>query len=127
MASIEPKGGCCRGSPAVRRMKLKPEDVCVIIATQGLWKCLSPEEVVYVYDRMVVAAPWEPFREFENHKKMCLFVNVEFPGRFQMLPKVLVRPGCSEQCSRPIWLQVNIVQLSQTLRNLNMAISILYF
>lgn len=34
--------------PAVRRMKLKPDDVCVIIATQGIWKCLSPEEVVTI-------------------------------------------------------------------------------
>merc|ERR1712054_423564 len=29
-------------------MKLKPEDVCAIIATQCLWKCLSPEEVVTI-------------------------------------------------------------------------------
>lgn len=35
-------------SPDVRRMKLKPEDVCVIVATQALWKCLSPEEVVTI-------------------------------------------------------------------------------
>lgn len=36
------------GCPDVRRMKLKPEDVCVVIATQGLWKCLTPEEVVTI-------------------------------------------------------------------------------
>jgi serine/threonine protein phosphatase PrpC len=34
--------------PAVRRMRLKPDDVCVVIATQGLWKWLSPEEVVTI-------------------------------------------------------------------------------
>jgi len=40
--------GKADGTPNVRRMKLKPEDVCVVIATQALWNCLSPEEVVTI-------------------------------------------------------------------------------
>lgn len=40
--------GSLDGRPSVRRMKLKPEDVCVIIATQTLWRYLTPEEVVTI-------------------------------------------------------------------------------
>lgn len=36
------------GKPEVRRMRLKPDDVCVIIGTSALWSCLSPEEVVTI-------------------------------------------------------------------------------
>jgi len=34
--------------PEVRRMRLKSDDVCVIIGTSALWNCLSPEEVVTI-------------------------------------------------------------------------------
>jgi len=44
-ACERPKAG---DKPAVRRMKLKSDDVCVVIATHCLWKCLSPEEVVTI-------------------------------------------------------------------------------
>merc|ERR1712232_889320 len=37
-----------RSTPQVRRMRLKSEDVCVIMGSSALWKWLTPEEVVTI-------------------------------------------------------------------------------
>merc|ERR1712176_1281227 len=39
--------------PEVRRMRLKPEDVFVIIGSSGLWSCLSPDEAVEIVGRQL--------------------------------------------------------------------------
>jgi len=41
-------GGSMSNTPEVRRMRLKPEDVFVVLGSGGLWKHLSPTEVVTI-------------------------------------------------------------------------------
>merc|ERR1712048_65462 len=40
--------GDAQSTPQVRRMRLKPDDVCVVLGTGGLWKWLTPEEVITI-------------------------------------------------------------------------------
>lgn len=41
-------GSSSQGVPEVRRMRLKADDVCVVMGTGTLWKWLTPEEVVTI-------------------------------------------------------------------------------
>lgn len=47
-ASGAAAGGSAPCAPEVRRLRLKPEDVFVVLGTSGLWQHLSPSEVVTI-------------------------------------------------------------------------------